>query len=306
MEEWKPELIAAYLQQLTPDNLRINITAQDFESVTDLTEPVYGTKYSVESIKNIQPKKCDVSFPPPNPFFPDNFSLISSNQEYPTKIYSSDRADIFYKPDHRFNLPKGILKIRLCFRNLSSPKDQVTKEIYIKMLTNYLKQIEYMATTASIQTNIESNPYSITFEIMGFNDSFSKFIDEYLNKIISFVPTDQQLFDNVKNQKVRDYNNFFMGNPYSQGFQYHNCALKEGVDCEPSQKLLELDSLNFKDVSKFSNNWKEYLFAEIYIGGNFDGQYAQNLGKSIEAKIEQCSKPLSKGEISSIRAINLN
>ena len=53
---------------------------------------------------------------------------------------------------------------------------------------------------------------------MGFNDSFSKFIDEYLNKIISFVPTDIQLFDNVKNQKVRDYNNFFMGNPYSQGF----------------------------------------------------------------------------------------
>ena len=53
MEEWKPELITAYLQQLTPDNLRINITAQDFEKVTDLTEPVYGTKYSVESIKNI-------------------------------------------------------------------------------------------------------------------------------------------------------------------------------------------------------------------------------------------------------------
>lgn len=31
MEEWKPELITNYLQELREDNLRINITAQDFE-----------------------------------------------------------------------------------------------------------------------------------------------------------------------------------------------------------------------------------------------------------------------------------
>lgn len=31
MEEWKPELITSYLKQLTSENLRINITAQNFE-----------------------------------------------------------------------------------------------------------------------------------------------------------------------------------------------------------------------------------------------------------------------------------
>lgn len=113
------------------------------------------------------------------------------------------------------------------------------------MLLNYLKEIEYMATTASIHTNIESNPYSVTFEVKGFNDSFPKFLDEYLNKILSFVPSDQQMFDNIKNQKVRDYNNFFIGNPYSQGFEYQNCVLKEGIDCEPEQKLQQLHTIAF-------------------------------------------------------------
>lgn len=94
----------------------------------------------------------------------------------------------------------------------------MTKAIYLKMLTNYLKELEYMATSASIQTNIDTNPYSITFEIIGFNDSFSKFIDEYLNTILSFSPSDQQMFENIKDQKDRDYKNFFMGNPYSQAF----------------------------------------------------------------------------------------
>ena len=68
--------------------------------------------------------------------------------------------------------------------------------------------------------------FSITFEISGFNDSLSKFTDQYLEKILNFVPIDKQDFENLKQKKTRDYQNFFKGNPYSQGLEYHSCSLK--------------------------------------------------------------------------------
>lgn len=37
MEEWKPELIANYLDQLTPKNHRITVSSQKFASVCDQT-----------------------------------------------------------------------------------------------------------------------------------------------------------------------------------------------------------------------------------------------------------------------------
>lgn len=149
------------------------------------------------------------------------------------------------------------------------------------MLSNYLREIEYMAQSASIGLDLESNMFSITFEISGFNDSLSKFTDQYLDKILSFVPRDQQDFENLKEKKKRDYQNFFKGNPYSQGLEYHSCSLKEGVGSEPEQKLAEIHNVTFEDIVKFGTEWKESIFSEIYIGGNFDKASAEQIGKSI-------------------------
>ena len=45
-----------------------------------------------------------------------------------------------------------------------------------------------------------------------------KFSDQFLDKILNFIPEDHQNFKDVKDKKTRDYANFFMSNPYTQGF----------------------------------------------------------------------------------------
>jgi insulysin len=76
MEEWKPELIESYLSQIGLENLRVVVTSQKFAAECTMTEPIYGTKYSVEKLEKVVASECDVKLPPPNPFFPEDLSLL--------------------------------------------------------------------------------------------------------------------------------------------------------------------------------------------------------------------------------------
>lgn len=107
-KEFKPDLILAYLEQMRPQNLRVNISSPTYQGTTDKVEPIYGTEYSVEVLEKVTPRECAVDVPPPNLFFPDNLGLIpESTAEYPAEIISNDRIRVFYKADSRFKLPKG-------------------------------------------------------------------------------------------------------------------------------------------------------------------------------------------------------
>lgn len=43
-----------------------------------------------------------------------------------------------------------------------------------------------------------SSYYALNIEIVGFRDSFDRFINQYLSQILEFIPKDQQLFENLK------------------------------------------------------------------------------------------------------------
>lgn len=84
MEEWRPDLIMAYLQEMKPQNLRVNISSPTIKGQTDKIEPVYGTEFSVEALETITPRECVVDVPPPNIFFADNVDLIPEpSKEHP-------------------------------------------------------------------------------------------------------------------------------------------------------------------------------------------------------------------------------
>jgi hypothetical protein len=72
--EWKSELIESYLSQIGLENLRV--TSQKFAAECTITEPIYGTNYSVEKLEKVEASECDVRLPPPNPFSPEDLSLL--------------------------------------------------------------------------------------------------------------------------------------------------------------------------------------------------------------------------------------
>jgi secreted Zn-dependent insulinase-like peptidase len=143
MEEWHPELIVDYLGQLSQKNLRVVIPSEkEFEKECTLVEPIYGTKYAVEVLPEIKLVKCEFKFPPANEFFPTDLTIQPpTNTRIPIKLSSTPYMDVYFKPNHQFNLPKGQVKLRIYYNGENTIEHIATKDIYEKMLANYLRDI---------------------------------------------------------------------------------------------------------------------------------------------------------------------
>jgi insulysin len=76
MEEFKPDLIKAYLEQLTNDNLLVMIESKTYEPICTQVEPIYQSKFITEPFGDIQPIPCDVSLPEHNTFIPDDLTVL--------------------------------------------------------------------------------------------------------------------------------------------------------------------------------------------------------------------------------------
>jgi hypothetical protein len=88
MEEFRPDLINAYLNQLTSKNLIVYVEAKSFEPECTLEEPIYKTKYIVQTLEEITPLACSVALPEHNQFIPDNLSILPlGSQLHPRKVY---------------------------------------------------------------------------------------------------------------------------------------------------------------------------------------------------------------------------
>jgi hypothetical protein len=88
----------------------------------------------------IESKPCDVHLPPQNTFFPEDLTVLpSSNITVPIKTRSNEYMDAFFKPDHRFELAKGQVKLRLYYDGENTAEGSVTRDIYEKLIKNYLR-----------------------------------------------------------------------------------------------------------------------------------------------------------------------
>lgn len=77
MQEWKPEIISQYLNEMTQNNLMIFMEAQEIEKDCDMLEPIYTTKFGVQKLGDLSPLSCPVSLPERNPFIPTDFKIES-------------------------------------------------------------------------------------------------------------------------------------------------------------------------------------------------------------------------------------
>lgn len=91
MEEFKPDLIKDYVEQLGTQNLMVIVESKTFESQCIDIEPIYQSKYTVQPLGTIEPKTCNVSLPEHNFFIPDDLSILPLGEsKHPRKIHQSE------------------------------------------------------------------------------------------------------------------------------------------------------------------------------------------------------------------------
>jgi len=127
---------------------RIFWESKRFEGQTNLTEPWYGTSYSVEAVPPsiiqkwlVKAPEEDLHLPKPNIFIPRDLSLknIEEKVSVPFMLRKTPFSRLWYKPDTMFFTPKAYIKMDFhCPLSQSSPESAVLTDVFTRLLMDYL------------------------------------------------------------------------------------------------------------------------------------------------------------------------
>lgn len=122
----------------------------------------------------------------------------------------------------------------------------------------------------------------MNIKVSGFRDSFMNFMDQYISKILEFVPKDIPLFETLKEKQVKAYSNALLGNPYQLAYNSLVTSLREGSGNLPEKKLAAISFITFEDVKSYASYWRQKIYSEVLISGNMDEGMAIGITKNVE------------------------
>ncbi|XP_053986881.1 nardilysin-like isoform X2 [Hylaeus volcanicus] len=221
--EYNPEAILACLNYLTPDNVNIIISDKKFnDEEFDKIEPWFQTKYTdteipqewIECWRTIEPLP-EFHLPLPNAFLTDDFTLIPIPPDvpkYPTKIYSDDITEVWYRPDPKFRLPECYMNFYIISpMAIYSPKSAALIDLFVKILKWLLVEELYPATTAQLNYEIYTSDKGIMLKVNGFNQKLPLLLTTIAKSIADCTTlVTKELYNVVKEQHMKNYYNTFL------------------------------------------------------------------------------------------------
>lgn len=300
--EFNPTEIKQIGKFLNPDNFRIALISQTNDGL-DKKEKWYGTEYSYELIPSTlldQIKKVklnpELAYPIPNDFIPENFEVYGKKSEtpllHPYLLEDTNRVQIWYKQDDRFEVPKGSIDLIFHLPDTNAGLESSTySNLYVEMIEDDLNQITYYASLVGLRVHIASARDGFHVKISGYNDKLPKLLEQVLLKFKTFKPR-QDRFDALKAKMIQDFKNFGYNVPYNQ-VGTHFQILVNDKTYQYADKVKVLEKASFADFYQFiSGIWTGALFSEVLIHGNFNVLDAFDIKKSF-TKFSQEYKPIA-------------
>ncbi|KAG2646283.1 hypothetical protein PVAP13_2KG499300 [Panicum virgatum] len=315
--KFSPDAIQNILNELTPGNVRIFWESKRFEGQTNLTEPWYGTSYSVEAVPPSIIQKWvaeapeeDLHLPKPNIFIPRDLSLknVEEKVSVPFMLRKTPLSRLWYKPDTMFFTPKAYIKMDFhCPLSQSSPESAVLTDVFTRLLMDYLNDYAYDAQVAGLYYAVKPNDTGFQVTMVGYNDKMRTLLETVIGKIAEFeVRVDR--FSVIKEAMTKEYENFKFRQPYQQVLYY--CSLMLDEQAWPwDEEFSALSHLEASDLGNFLPHLLAKTFIECYFAGNIEPNEAKSVIQHVEdvlfnAPISVC-KPLSPSQHLARRIVKL-
>ncbi|XP_057520818.1 insulin-degrading enzyme-like 1, peroxisomal [Amaranthus tricolor] len=293
---YNPSTIQKILDELSPENVRIFWDSKSFEGHSDLSEPWYGTKYSLEKISasmiqnwmSASPNE-HLHLPEANVFIPTDLSIkdFKDKVTHPILLRTSSSSRLWYKPDMIFAVPKAYVKIDFhCPYAGNSPESEVLTDIFTRLLMDYLNECAYDAQVAGLHYSINHSDCGFEVTVVGYNHKLRVLLDTIIDTIVKFeVRADR--FAVIKETIVKEYQNYKFQQPYQQAMYY--CSLIMQDHSWPWMEQLEvLPNLEADALSKFVPLMLSKAYFECYIAGNIEQSEAVSTVEHIESLFFKC------------------
>ncbi|CAN6586428.1 unnamed protein product [Malus baccata var. baccata] len=299
---FSPDTIQMVLNKLSPENVRIFWVSKKFEGHTNMTEPWYGTAYSVEKISGSMIQEWIVSspnenlhLPAHNVFIPTDLSLKNNHEKAncPVLLRKSPCSTLWYKPDTMFFTPKAYVRIHFtCPHTSESPETEVLTKMFTRLLMDYLNEYAYYAEVAALFYAITQTDSGFQVTLVGYNHKLRILLETVVEKIASFkVKADR--FAVIKEMLMKEYQNLKFKQPYEQAMNYTALILRDHTS--PWMEELEaLPHLQVEDLAKFVPLMLSRAFLECYTAGNLERNEAESMIQHIEDVFFKGSNPISQ------------
>ena len=295
-KEYNEELIKKYLDLLNMDNLNIYFMSKSLEKECNLTEPIYGTKYTKDKLQikkeEVDAYKCEhiFDYPPVNKFIPKNLDIFPIRENppiYPEKIMDEPNCKVWFLQDNIFKLPKGKIKANFKFiENLchnSKIKNMAIAKLLKKIIKLELNEFLYLASEANAKFKVKIYFNRLELFIEGYNDSLKDGLEEILKRIKNMDINPQkhkELLELLIKEYIKKKKNFFYNLSYKVGVDYLKRLLTyPNIDLRELIDFLSNSTITIDDLISFKNNMLLETQSKWLIQGNFEKNTALEIVK---------------------------
>lgn len=232
----------------------------------------------------------EITLPPINPFIPKTLSQVVEPAKageklplvpHPKQILDSNRGNIYYAADERYNIPKLFLYFDIKTPSVEmgkSPK-AVIADLYVKGVEEALSKFSYPATMAGISFKVDQSQYGINFLISGYNDNASLLFDEIV-KVLKNPMISETQFKLYKQSLLRDYQNFSKETPLKRAYELYLAAIYKNYTLK-SQKAVAMRKLTYDKFDEAARDMFKNSYAEGIIYGNVTQAQAEDYSEKL-------------------------
>jgi secreted Zn-dependent insulinase-like peptidase len=291
MEQYKPKLIAEFLQLLSPERVLISLNTQ--QSKTDKTEKNYHVNYGIQALTAEQLSRWNhsqintaLALPEANPFIPNQLSLKENKvpQSQPSLIKEAHNISIWHQLDTHFTSPRSSLYLALHNQQANqSPKEALLSSLLAGMINKQLNSYAYPANLAGLNYSVYTTERGLSINLSGYSQKQAILLERIIAALKS-PEMDQQRFDILKNKYQQDLNNAKKQQPFHQVLAELKRSLVERRWTN-EQKLEALTPLTLSDLTAYSKQFLQNLRITLLAQGNISQDETLLLAEEIQKQL---------------------
>uniref|UniRef100_A0A8C4XQX8 Nardilysin convertase n=1 Tax=Falco tinnunculus TaxID=100819 RepID=A0A8C4XQX8_FALTI len=294
--EYKPEIIADALNQLSPQRANLVLLSAANEGQCHLKEKWFGTQYSVEDIDKYWSDlwasdfelNQDLHLPEENKYIATDFALKVADcpeTEYPVKTLSTQQGCLWYRKDDKFKIPKGYVRFHLISPLIQqSAENIVLFDTFVSILSHNLGEPAYEADVAQLEYKLVAGEHGLVIRVKGFNHKLPllfQLIIDYLSDF-SFTPA---VFEMITEQLKKTYFNILI-KPETLAKDVRLLILEHGRWSMIDKYQTLMNGLSIESLSSFVKAFKSQLFVEGLVQGNFTSRVSTDFLNYVVQKLQ--------------------
>lgn len=297
MENFEPANIAALLQQLTPDNMLMTLTAP--EASADRASTYYQTPYSRKPLTQQELAQwraaapdAAIRLPEPNLFIAADPVLqpLQQRRDKPALLRDEAGLRLWFLQDPQFRLPKAnvMIGVRSPLAG-NSPATVVQTELLVRMLQENLNEFSYPASLAGLSFNITRSSRGINLRVAGF-DAKQPLLLERMLQALRQPQLEPALFARVAREYKRQLEDNAKRPPYQLLLNSVGDVLYR--DHWPDTELAaEVDKVTTAQLQAFAHQLLAAIDIEMLVHGNYVEADARALGELVQAQLLSAATP---------------